>query len=337
MRIYDVILDSEKAAVVEFLDRFNLEYEDDIDDTIVLKDGDTIYATASTAHNVIKCVAVDENLRGQNLLGTLITEIIKRLNAKGIDHYFVYTLDEHVERFRALGFKPIVTTMTLAVLEGGGSITKRLQTLVKTYQLSDQPKAAVVVNANPMTLGHLHLIKTAASMYDRLLVFVVSEDRSVFPFDARFSIVKKACEPYENITVLPTLDYLVSYASFPKYFQKEESKLKEEHALIDVLIYKQYYTKIFNIVKRFVGEEPYSPMTQIYNETMRKHLTAHLEILPRLTKENQAVSASHVRTLLKTQSLEAVKPYVPNATLAFLQSKEGKRIIQALKDYERRH
>ena len=33
MRIYDVILDSEKAAVVEFLDRFNLEYEDDIDDT----------------------------------------------------------------------------------------------------------------------------------------------------------------------------------------------------------------------------------------------------------------------------------------------------------------
>ncbi len=337
MLFQDVVLDEEKQEVKQFLATFKLDYEGDIDQTILLKEANKIIATASTSHNVIKCVAIDPTYQGQNLLATLMSEMIKRLASRGIHHYFVYTKEEQAHLFKALGLKQIVLTMEVALFEGGDTIQNKLQQLKETYKISKKPKAAVVVNANPMTKGHFHLIKTVAEQHEAVLVFVVSEERSIFPFEVRFKIVKDACKELENVTVLPSLEYLVSYATFPKYFMKQESKIREEHALIDVLIFKEYYMKIFNIQHRYVGEEPISPMTEMYNHTMRKYLNQRFHIIPRKTLNNVPISASTVRKLLKKNGLDAISPYVVKETFDFLQTSQGQKIIESIKNHDARH
>ncbi|MFH5881154.1 [citrate (pro-3S)-lyase] ligase [Liberiplasma polymorphum] len=337
MNFYDIIMPEEKEAVKTFLKTFKLQYEDDIDQTIVIKENQKLIATASSANNIIKCVAILPEYQGQNLLSSLMSEMIKRLNQKGIHHYFVYTLDEQAHLFKTLGLKPIVQTMTLSLLEGGATIQEALKTLKETYNISNKPKASVVVNANPMTKGHYHLIETVSKENDEVIVFVVSEEKSIFPFNVRFNIVKKACELLKNVTVVPSLEYLVSYATFPKYFLKQETVIREEHALIDVLIFKEYYMKILHINKRYVGEEPLSPMTNMYNETMSKYLNKNFIIIPRKTLNQQPISASTVRKLLKHNGVESVKPYVIEATYAFLLTNEGHDIIERIKTHENRH
>ncbi|MCC8189536.1 MAG: tetratricopeptide repeat protein, partial [Planctomycetes bacterium] len=46
----------------------------------------------------------------------------------------------------------------------------------------DGTTGAIVMNANPFTRGHLHLIEQALEQVDRLIVFVVEEDKSTVPF-----------------------------------------------------------------------------------------------------------------------------------------------------------
>ena len=50
---------------------------------------------------------------------------------------------------------------------------------------------AAVMNCNPFTNGHRYLIETAASQCDTLHLFVLSEDRSVFPADVRYELVRE--------------------------------------------------------------------------------------------------------------------------------------------------
>ncbi len=337
MIIYDVILPSEKAAVKAFLNTFDLQYENDIDDTIVLKDNKQIIATASTSNAVIKAVAIDPDYQGKDILSILVTAMIKRLKSKGITHYFLYTKNTQAHLFKALGLHPIMHTDRVTLFEGGSTIEKTLNALKTTYVKAIKNTACVVINANPMTKGHLHLISTARKNHHHVLVFVVSEDLSVFPFDSRFSIIKEACASFDNVTVLPTGPYLVSQATFPKYFLKEETTIKEEHALIDVLIYKHYYQPTFNIEKRYVGEEPLSPMTNMYNHIMHKHLGSHLHIIPRLYYNDQPISASIVRHHLKHHDIDSVEPLVPKATLKFLRTKKGRDCIAKIKTQTSRH
>ena len=337
MQTKDILLEEEKESIKSFLKRFNLVYEDDIDLTLALREGEKVIATVSAAKNIVKCVAIDETYQGEGRLNHLMSTLIKRLNQRGHTHLFLYTQPEHVERFETLGFKKIVESMNLCFMEMGGDIERTLTDLKNAHDLDKTPKGAVVINANPLTNGHMHLIREAKKNHDNLLVFVVSEDRSFFPFDTRFKIIEETLQEEEGITVLPTKDYLVSYATFPKYFLKHESTIKKEHALIDVLVFKQYYMKIFNITDRYVGDEPYSPMTGIYNRTMKRYLNGDIHILERKTIDNTPISASTVRKLLRKKDLSAIEPYVPEATLRFLRSEQGQSIIEAIKSHDSRH
>ncbi len=337
MDIRDVILEEERAEMARFLKKFHIVFEEDIDKTLALYEEDRLVATASAAKNIVKCVAVDPEFRSQNHLSTLMSALIKRLNEEGKHHIYVYAWPEHDEVFQNLGFKPIVQTMNISFLEQGGDIQRTLTALKKEYDLDNRPKGAVVVNANPLTKGHLHLVRKAKENHDTLLVFVVSEDRSFFPFADRFAIVQEALAADRDVVVLPTKDYLVSFATFPKYFQKREEKIREEHALIDVFTFKQHYMKIFNIVARYVGDEPYSPMTDTYNKTMRHYLGNDLRVIERKTVDEKPISASTVRTLLEKRDVSAVKPYVPEATLRYLESEKGRKILKTIKGHDQRH
>ena len=82
-------------------------------------------------------------------------------------------------------------------------------------QITQGHNGAVVINGNPFTLGHLHLVEYAAQRVDRLYLFVVREDRSVFPFAVRFRLAQEATAHLRNVTVLDTSRYAVSAGTFP--------------------------------------------------------------------------------------------------------------------------
>ena len=184
-----------------------------------------------------------------------------------------------------------------------------------------------------MTLGHLYLIETASKENKEVLVFVVSEDLSSFPFLDRFEIIKSATSYLKNVTVLPTLSYLVSKITFPKYFLKEDQLIKDEQTLIDVLVYKQYYEKIFNINIRYLGEEPFSFNTNKYNQVLKTYLGSHIKIIKRKKIGEKIVSASLVRKLLKENNTEEIKKYVPLATYEYLVSEKGQLVVKRIKEH----
>lgn len=336
--IRDVVIEEEKEILVSLLRKYGLDYEFDITYSVLVYDGETLVATGSLAHNIMKCFLVIPKYQQQNITNILFHHMVHTLQEDGIDHYFVYTSPNNESIFTSLHMTKIVETMNTVLLEGGHTIKNVLTKLKQEYHISDNKKACVIVNANPMTLGHLYLIETAAKENDELLVFVVSEDLSSFPFADRFRIIQEATAHLNNVTVLPTLSYLVSRITFPKYFLKEDQLIKDEQTLVDVLVYKTYYTKLFHITKRYVGEEPYSYNTAKYNKVLQDHLGQHLVIIPRKEKDHKAISASLVRQLIKANKIDKIQDYVPQATYHYLLSEDGQAIVKLIQSSTlRRH
>lgn len=333
-QIKEVILDEEKQVLTDFLKKYDLDYELDIDYSILVYYQEDLIATASLANNVMKCFLVDREFIGQNVTGLMFSHLVHVLAQKGINHYFVFTRPSNEQIFKSLNMKVLVTTMNTLLLEGGDSIYNVLGKLKKEYNISDKKKSCVIINANPMTLGHMYLIETAAKESEEVLVFVVSEDLSSFPFSDRFEIIKEATSKLDNVTVLPSLSYLVSKITFPKYFLKEDQLIQDEQTLVDVIIYKEYYTKIFNIKKRYLGEEPLSFNTSKYNKVLKDYLNDNVKIIERKKEGSMVISASLIRKLIKANKLSQVKKYVPEATYNYLLSEKGQRIVKKIQATE---
>lgn len=328
LQIKEVLLEEEQQILISFLSQHNLEYEYDIDYSILVYDGELLVATGSIANNIMKCFLVIKEYQGKNITTLMFKHLVDELYARNIHHFFVFTLPRNEKIFVTFNMKRIVKTMNTVLLESGEHIQDVLSRLKDNYDISDAKKACVIINANPMTNGHLYLIETAAKENKEVLVFVVSENLSSFPFSDRFKIIKKATAHLDNVKVLPTLSYLVSKLTFPKYFLKEDQLIQDEQTLVDVLVYKEYYAKIFRINKRYVGEEPFSINTSKYNKVLKDYLGNNIKIIKRLEFHDKAISASQIRKFIKTNKIDKIKGLVPEATYQYLLSDQGKKVIK---------
>ncbi|MFW5991875.1 MAG: [citrate (pro-3S)-lyase] ligase [Halanaerobiaceae bacterium] len=341
--------------VVEFLSQFDLIYEDDIEETVVIKDRGKIVATASYSKNVIKCIAVAPAFQGQGLLNILITEVKKKITARGRDIIFVYVSEREKDKFSNLGFKEIAGLSPYPVLmedavEGIVSFSRNLKENIgekleqrfEEYDLDEWQVAGLVVNCNPITRGHLHLMKKAAFESDLVVIFVVSEDKSLFPSEIRYDLVKKATKELENVIVVKGGEYIISHATFPTYFIGDDRPDEKNrlYAELDAKIFARYIAGKLKINKRYVGKEPYSPMTAAYNRALRKYLPVHgIELIEIERKEynGRPISASRVREFLKDKKWDKIKPLVPQVTYDFLRSSAAKPIIEEAKTSNSRH
>ncbi len=180
----------------------------------------------------------------------------------------------------------------------------------------------IVMNGNPFTFGHLHLIEQSAKKVDNLYVFVVEENKSFFPFDERFQLIKEGTKGISNVEVLPSGKFIISALTFPGYFLKDGNKEIDVDVTSDVLIFAKYIAPALGISVRFVGEEPFDYVTRKYNEEMKQVFPQYhisLEIIPRKeTKDGMVISASYVRGLLQKREFELIKGIVPLVTYEYL-------------------
>ncbi len=292
-----------------------------------------IIATGSCFFNTLRCFAVDSSHQGEGLLGEILSHLINIQFQRGNTHLFLYTKTEAASLFASLGFYEIAkTNNSLVFMEN-----RRNGFLDYINHLKNSQKncrcAAVVMNANPFTLGHQYLIEKAASKCDALHIFVLSEDVSLIPFSVRKKLVTDGCSHLDNVYIHDSGSYIISNATFPSYFLKNEVSVIENHALLDIAIFAKIATSM-NISDRFVGDEPNSIVTGIYNSLLAEKLPEFgvaCHVIPRKKINNSIISASNVRICLKNNDFKALKELVPYTTYNYFISDQAKPVIEAIR------
>ena len=307
-----------KQQWVDFLAQADLEADENVDSTVLVWDADRLAATGSRKGNLLKCIAVSKDYQGQGLTATVLTQLRQDAFADGHKHLFLYTKPKNLLQFQSLFFYPVVQTAQVLLMEDKPQgITRFLDgfTPVKT----DGRIGALVMNCNPFTLGHRHVIETAAKECDHVYVFVLSEEQPPFPAADRLQLVKEGTEDLLNVTVLPTGPYLISSATFPTYFLKDREQAATAQCNLDIALFCRYYIPKFGITHRYVGSEPASALTNAYNCALKAQLPIAVVEIPRLEADGVPISASTVRSLMGTGQIEKIRTLVPPTTFAYLE------------------
>jgi len=323
-----------RAAWEKMLHQAGIRSEDLVEYTVGIYDGEKLVATGSRYKNVLKCIAVCKDYTGGEVISLLISHLMSEVFDAGFVSCYVYTKPQSVMSFIHMGFKEIERVgEDLVFLEKAVHGFQEFLEKLSLKRLPGERISGIVMNANPFTKGHRYLVETAAAASDVLHVFVLTEDMSVFPAQVRMELVRKGTRHLKNVILHETGDYMVSAKTFPSYFLKEDRDVTEIQASLDAKIFKNHIAKALGITTRYVGEEPLSFATNIYNEAMLKVFgkDMNLVIIPRMEAHGEVISASRVRRYLAEDRVMELRDLVPEDTFLFLISEEGRKIQEQLK------
>lgn len=312
--------------------------DQNLDYTCAMYDDDmNVIATGSCFGNTLRCMAVSSEHQGEGLMNEIVTHLVQYEYERGINNLFLYTKCSSAKFFGDLGFYEIVRVdEQIVFMENRKTgFSDYLADLTKTRR-EGKNIAALVLNANPFTLGHLYLVEKAASENDYLHVFIVSEEASLVPFAVRKKLIVEGTSHISNIIYHDTGAYIISNATFPSYFQKDDSAVIESHANLDLEVFVKIAGAL-GINARYVGEEPKSLVTGIYNRIMSAKLPEkgiRCVIVPRKTEGGEVISASSVRQAIKEGRIEDIKGVVPESTYRYFTSLEAEGVIRKIQGTE---
>lgn len=311
---------AKRSQWIAFLAQAGLKAEEDTEQTVLIWDDGQIIACGSRKGNLLKCIAVDPGRQGEGLTASLLTALKQEAHSQGHSHLFLFTKPRNKMLFELLFFYPVAQTKNVLLMESvrGGikSFLNSLEAPVRQGKIG-----AILMNANPFTLGHQYLAETAAGECDHVYIFVLSEDKSEFSAADRMEMVKQGTAHLKNVTVLPTGPYLISEATFPKYFLKDRETAQREHYVLDLEVFTRWFVPHFGITHRYAGTEPTCVVTAGYNEAMADILPkAQVEFcrIKRRELQGAAISASLVRA---EHNPEKLKTLVPESTYHYMLEK----------------
>ncbi|MDG2939200.1 [citrate (pro-3S)-lyase] ligase [Bisgaard Taxon 10/6] len=328
----------ELAEIDQLLAQEGIRRDQNLDYTCAMYDDEgNIIATGSLFADSLRCLAVSAAHQGEGLMNQIVTHLINEQFERGRFHLFLYTKSCAAKFFSGLSFYEI------ANIDGKIAFMENRRNgfadyLRKLAEESPEPQAgqriaAIVMNANPFTLGHQYLVEKAAAENDIVHLFMVSEDQSLVPFDVRRKLILAGVAHLPNVICHDSGSYIISSATFPSYFQKDDDAVIESNALVDVNIFVKIAQKL-GIQRRYVGDEPFSHVTNIYNRIMQRQLPeSGIEciVLQRKAVDGQIISASAVRQAIKDDDWKKLNSMLPVSSLRFLASDEAKPIIDRIK------
>ena len=360
---------SDKTAiqdVTSLLQAEGIRLDSNLDYTCGMYDDEmNIIATGSCFGNTLRCLAVSSDHQGEGLMNQIISHLIEVQFNRGNTHLFLYTKCSSAKFFGDLGFYEIaridgqivfmenrrtgfknylkkmeessaIQIQALTETSSANPVNLQSDHNLQNLSTTDRKIAALVMNANPFTLGHQYLVEKAARENDLLHLFIVSEDASLVPFKVRKQLVMEGTAHLDNICYHDSGPYIISNATFPSYFQKDENAVIESHAMLDLTIFTEI-ARAIGINCRYVGEEPTSLVTGLYNQIMSEKLPENdieCVIVPRKTDGEKAISASTVRQAIKDNDMDTLKKLVPESTLRYFESEEAKEVIARIRNEE---
>lgn len=315
--------------VRQFLTSMGLGIDGDVEFFVVAREGINIVGCAGLAGNTLKSIAVNDKCQGHGLSTTLLTELITHAYDLGRYNLFIYTKPENYQMFHNAGFYQLTAVKDrLILLENSKHRLQDYCEKLETFKKPGEKIGSIVMNANPFTLGHRHLVEHASKTCDWVHLFVVKEDRSFFSYHDRLEMIKAGIADFENVTVHPGSDYIISRATFPSYFLKDEGVVNYCHTAVDLQLFREYIGPALGITHRFVGTEPICKVTRFYNQQMVQWLSTpslkskriNLVEIPRSEEGELPISASLVRKLLFNNQWDDIAKIVPSSTLSYLKN-----------------
>jgi len=303
----------------------------------IFDEDDQLIATGSCYGPTLRCLAVDHRHQGEGLLNQIMGHLIQVQLERGNTHLFVYTKPSAARQIGDLGFYEIARVgRELVFLENRpGGFSRFLSSLEKGTAPAERT-AAIVMNANPFTLGHRYLVERASRENDTLHVFLLSEEFGPIPHAVRRQLVEAGIRDLENVILHETDDYLISSATFPSYFLKDGDQATRAQAELDTAVFAKIAAHL-EIGRRYVGQERQSHVTALYNMVLKQALPKLgidcMEI-PRLAVAGRTVSASTVRQAIHDGSLEDIRDLVPESTYRFFAGPEGAAVRAAIQREE---
>lgn len=327
--------EKEVQEIEAFLYKFDVAY-DYPDISYVIRDNGKIIATGSAYGNVLKYFFSADEYQGQGAMAIIYNSLLNYLLKNNIASFFVFTSPNNKTIFYSLGLTEVYSTDRVTLFEGG--FYNYEFWIKKVRQVLDDKKlkrGSIVVNCNPMTLGHKYLIEKALEYVDDLLIFVVEEDRSIFPFKDRFDIVKKELSQDTRISIIEGGAYIISQATFPTYFIKKKDEMLDIYTELDGKIFANKIARDLEIDIRFFGSEQTDLVTLAYNNVMKKILSdkgIEVKIIERKSLDDSIISASYVRKLIKEGKIDEAFKYLPDSTIDYLKSDKGIDIIEKIQE-----
>ena len=339
----------QRRQIEMFLQTNGLRYDDvDYYAAIVDESSDEMIAGGGLKGSVIKCVAVADGHKGEAVANVIVSHLIAKANAEGCQCVKLYTKPDNRQLFESLSFRLIAESPNAILMETGvGGIEKYSEELrvkseelgVKNEELKNdesvvsnarKPIGAIVMNANPFTLGHRFLVEQSSELVERLYVVVVREDCSMFSYNERKAMVSQGVRDIGNVVVVDGSDYAVSAATFPTYFLKQLSDATDTQIILDLDLYRRRIAPALGATIRFFGSEPTDPLTRRYNELMHKQLgEEHVHEIQRKQQEGSAISASRVRKAMMEGCLWDAIQLVPPTTIPYIIGHLASMALQA--------
>lgn len=333
IRSIPLSIKSYKNKVEKFLNDNDLRLDgvDYYAGVFLIGEDDILLGGGGLQGNVIKCIAITDDLRETGMGTKLISHLYLQAINNGEDTVRVFTKPKNKEIFTSLGFKLLATSDKAILLENGNGLKHYCDYLASLRREGEN--GAIVMNANPFTLGHRYLIETAAKEVNNLYIIVVKENRSLFSYNDRKRMITKGTEDLKNVIICEGSDYQISNTTFPTYFLKEITDATDTQISLDLDLFSKHIAPALNIKKRFIGTEPKDILTNRYNHLIKRILPkTNIEVVEvnRLqNKSNVIISATSVRERLSSFDFYGAKQLVYPTTIPFLLSYLAVQSIKA--------
>lgn len=315
----------------DLLRRSDICRDDNIEFWALAFSGDDLIGCMALANDAIRCTAIDRAYQGRNLLAPLLAEVRYAAIERGRAQLMCYTKPQFRNTFAGLGFWPIAEVPGLVtLLEDDPRGVERYSAALARTARQGEPTGAVVINANPFTLGHEYLIREATRTCAVVHVFVVGEENASFSYADRYAMVSAgvaAMPERDQVVVQAGSRYVVSRHTFPQYFLKEDADVTRAYTGIDLQLFRDRIALPLGVRHRFVGTEPTSEITAQYNEEMAYWLqeapsdapAIEVHEIPRIgAGAVPVVSASTVRSLLAEHRMDEAQRLLPKTTYDYL-------------------
>ena len=348
----------QRRQIETFLQANGLRYDDvDYYAALVDESSDEMIAGGGLKGCVIKCVAVADGHKGEAVANVIVSHLLAKANEDGYQCVKLYTKPHNRQLFESLSFRLIAEAPNAILMETGvGGIEKWSDELrirndelrvtndelgvtndelrVRNDELRiksvRKPIGAIVMNANPFTLGHRFLVEQSSELVERLYVVVVREDCSMFSYSERKAMVSQGVRDIGNVVVVDGSDYAVSAATFPTYFLKQISDATDTQITLDLDIYRRRIAPALGATVRFFGSEPTDPLTRRYNELMHQQLGEdHVHEIQRKQQDGSPISASRVRKAMLEGRLWDAIQMVPPTTIPYIIGHLASMALQA--------
>lgn len=309
---------------------------------------DDIVGVGSCMGKILKYLAVSPHYRESGAFAHIVTHLTGHVMQQ-FQQSFVFTRPENIMRFKGIGYRHIATAEPLiSVLEFGYQNIDDYKDYLKSVKSKngEQDVACVVVNCNPFTLGHQYLIEKAAGENELVYVFAVETERSVFPFKDRIEMIRLGVGHLPNVILVKGGEYVVSCATFPNYFLKNEAPdiITRKQAELDIEIFSRHIAPLLGIKKRYAGSENYCATTLLYNQAMQAILPCkNIEFKEVRRKEMNAgegmeyISAAKVREAIREHNFDRLHYLLPQTTLDYLKLNSMKDVESQIQTSDSRH